>query len=555
MGTQLSLVFFYLLQELKQVKGNAQNSRPSSSSSNTSSATPGKNEAPSASYPNSPSRSRSIRHQHQHSHSEPVPPSPSETSLPPRAREDHSRERRHEQAMRREQESRQREERRRSEERHRNEERRRSEERRCEQERRYDQERRRERRQGERGYRDHLQVAMSQQHSVRNHHSQQLPGAKERGYLSQQRQHSDSRLEPPPPPQYRSQQRRESRDSHRRRSADPSLLQQHFDSPISPPMFRHSLVPAPHGPAPHQEHLHFRRDSAGSAADETEFGSQASLLASPARHTGDRAPRFEEGSGDETGCSQPWGEPLCHTDIQISIQDLGVPHSTAPSSARLPHHPTGPLHLYHAQSQEQFIDDDEFGGVVGGGGGRTHDPMFYDDSHAHHHFKASDMPSHTSALSQPVHSTRRRLQSSVPDLSLLTSSNLAQGLSQSVLDMSRQRGSGGDHASGLRPHHDVARSNGAHRLQTYHSHLNRMPSDPHLNGDGGHHPGLARTLLARLKEEPEHSPAVHRRRTRGGAVGGASSSSQRRGYRNRRRTPSPSPAQQQESSQTHSPSR
>jgi hypothetical protein len=175
----------------------------------------------------------------------------------------------------------------------------------------------------------------------------------------------------------------------------------------------------------------------------------------------------------------------------------------------------------------------------------------HDDSHAHHSFKTSDMPSHTSALSQPVHGSRRRFQSSVPDLSLLTvttSSNLAQGLSQSVLDMSRQRG--GDHASGLRPHHEVPRGNGAHRSssQTYHTHLNRMPSDPHLNSDGVHHPGLMRTLLVRLKEEPEHSPTVHRRRMRGGVVGGASSSSQppRRGYseiRNRRRTPSPSPRQ------------
>jgi hypothetical protein len=529
-----------LQKELKQAKENA---RPSSSGSgsNTSSSTQGQNEAPPASYPNSPSRSRSVRHQHQHSRSEPIPPIPSDRS--PRVREDRSRERRHEQAVRREQETRNSEERRRSEERHRSDERRRSEERRREQERRYDQERRRERemRQGERGYREHLQAAMSQQHSVRNN-SQQLPGVKERGYLSQQRQSGE-------PPHYRSQ-RRESREGlreQRRRSADPTLLQHHFDNPISPPMYRHTLAPPPalpHGASQRQEHLHFRRDSAGSVPDETEFGSQASLLAPPSRHGMDRAPRFEEGSGDETGCSQPhpWGDPpLSHTDIQISIQDLGVPHSR-------PHHPGGPLHLYHAQSQEQFIDDDELGG------GRMVFNL-HDDSHAHHSFKSSDMPSHTSALSQPVHSSsRRRLQSSVPDLSLLTvttSSNLAQGLSQSVLDMSRQRGGGGgDHASGHRPHHEVPRGNGAHRSssQTYHTHLNHMPSDPHVNSEGLHHPGLMRTLLVRLKEEPEHSPAVHRRRTRGRAVGGASSSSQppRRGYseiRNRRRTPSPTPQQ------------
>lgn len=163
----------------------------------------------------------------------------------------------------------------------------------------------------------------------------------------------------------------------------------------------------------------------------------------------------------------------------------------------------------------------------------------------HIHQRSSDMPSITSALSQPVPSiSRRRLQSSVPDLSYLTvtssTSNLAQGLSQSVLEMSRFRG---DHTSGLRLHHDIPpRSIGRSSYQQ--THLHRMSSDPHLNNEGVHHPGLARTILGRLKEEPEISPAAAARwRERGGVVGGVSAGSQsrRKRYQNMRRTPSPQP--------------
>ena len=516
-------------QELRATRDGSSSSSSSTSAINSSS-NPTRNEEAPGNYHSSPSRSRSGRHQH--SNSEPISPSPRDGS--PRGG------RQREGGSSRCEEVRREQERRRSEEK------------------RYDQERRREgaRRRGERErYQDHhLQVAMSQQHPSRGHsqHSHSVKG----GYHSQQRA-NESRMVSldPPPPQFRSRRRDsgEGLREHRRRSADPALLQHHFENPISPPMFRHSLAPPTAPPtlqgSPQEHHLHFRRDSVGSATDDAhygeEFGSQGSLLASPARHahSGDRAPRFEDGSGDEGGCSQPhpWGEPLSHTDIQISIQDFGVPHPR-------PHHPTQ-LHPYHAQSQEQFIDEDE---ITGAGRvvppdpllGRAHSQL-YEESHAHHGFK-SDMPSYTSALSQPVYS-RRRLQSSVPDLSMLTitASNLAhtQALSQSVMDMPRHR----DHTPGLRPHHHEAppRSSGSSR-QGYH--LHRMSSDPHLNSESVvHHPGLRRTMLARLREEPEYSPAVHRHRERGGAVGGASGSG-RKGYRetrNRRKSPTPQSHTQQ----------
>ena len=541
-------MLYIILQELKATKENAQ--PPPSSNVITA---PAQNEVDPTNYPHSPSR-RSNRHQH--SSSEPAHPDN------PRQREDRRRSHdhhsgRHEGEVRRE------------------------EEQRHAQERRYHHERRREgaRRRGERVYHDHLPVSMSQQHTARGGGSQHMSGGSPvKAYLSQQR-HSDSRLVPLDQGQqimYRSHARRESGElrQHRRRSADPALLQHHYDNnPISPPIYRHTLAP-PRGSTQPQEHLHFRHDSTSSGPDDAhfgeEFGSQTSLTASPARHapTEQRPPPFEVGSGDEeAGCSQPhpWGDPLSHNDIQISITGDGMPHTvTAQPRAPTQHH----LRPYHTQSQEQFVDEEEVGGgrimatdtTLLGGPFSSQVPPYYDQYEDGHIMgpistAKSDMPSHTSALSQPVLSSRRRLQSSVPDLSMLTvtgGSNLAHSryLSQSVVEMPRQGHRGGDHMTGFRSSGGVPRITvSSHPAsQSYHSYLNRMPSDPYLNSDGVHHPGLTRTMLARLKEEPEHSPATHHRRQSGGGATMTSSQTPRKGYREirKRRTPSPKPQHPQD---------
>ena len=431
-------------------------------------------------------------------------------------------------------------------------------------------------------------MTMSQQHTMRGNHSQHLPGGSSRvnaPYLSQQR-HSDSRLISLDSGQQMPyvSQRRDSGErlpqQRRRFSADPNLLQHHLENPISPPnTYRHTLAPPPlRGSVGPQDHFHFRHDSTSSAPDEAaygveDFGSQVSLTASPARHgSGDRRlPRFDVSSGEEeTGCSQPrtWGEPVSHTDIQISISNEGGGHHTMATTQPRPQHH---LSLYHAQSQERFVDEEgeeEEGGerlvpsdAILGGTHSTQFPYYDQQLEDPAHYVAppttkTDMPSYTSALSQPVVSSRRRFQTSVPDLSLLTvpggggagggGGNLAhsQFLSQSVLEMPRHalRGGGGDHA-GFRPYYD-----GTHRIsrgasQSYHGQLNRMPSDPHLNSEGALVPGLARTMLTRLKAVPEHSPATHRRR-----LGGASSLQppKKKGYSNMKKRRSPSPQPQEE---------
>lgn len=542
------------MQELKAKK----EAVSSSSINDAVSTTPAKNETIPANFPHSPSRSRFTRHQHSHSHSDPISPGPRDGRHSPREKEDRHREREHEQAVKREQE------------------RRRSEERHQEQERQYDQDRRREgvRRRGERAYRDHhLHVAMSQQHTMRNH-SQNISGGSpvKRGYTSQQR-HSDSRLsglEPPPPPQQISYhgQRRDSGEGlrqHRRRSADPTMLQHHFDNPISPPSYRHTLAP----PLPHvstHEHLHFRHDSVGSSTEDSHYGEEFGSQASLSRHNDTRSPRFEEVSGDDEGGSQPhpWGEALSHTDIQITIPDISMHHPVSSTQPPRKSHHGSHHHIYHNQSQEQFIDEDE---TLGGGGrviatdtmlGGPLSSQFqyydqYDDITGHLPNSKCDMPSHTSALSQPVMSTKRRLQSSVPDLSVLTvtsNSNLthSQCLSQSVLDMPRHphRSGGMDHIMGFRPYHDMPRVNmpSRHTSQSYHGHLNRMPSDSHLNSEGVQHPGLQRTMLVRLREVPEHSPTTQHRRQQHVDNRTLATLPAKKGYRetrNKRLSPSPQP--------------
>ena len=408
------------------------------------------------------------------------------------------------------------------------------------------------RRERERGYRErrgHPRMTLSQQSNMRNRR-QHIPGGSP-GYMTQQR-HSDSHLVGLDPGQqmaYRSPRREtgESVQQHRRLSADPALLQHHMENPISPPTFRHTLAPPPRG-----EHLHFRHDSVGSATDEVhfgeEFGSQVSLNASPARRTSGehRPPRFEEGSGDEEECSQPhpWGEPISHTDIQISITDgMHHPNSSTLTSTQSRHH--SHLHLHHGQSQEQCADDEETGRLMAaehmlGGPMSSQQYPFFDPYEAPSTSKC-DMPSHTSALSQPLVS-KHRLQSSVPNLSLLTgsTSNLTNFpcLSQSVIDMSRYTHRG-DHLGAFCYPESIARITASSRPASYHSHLNCMPSD---NSEGAHHPGLTRTVLARLKEEPEHSPAVHRRQQRAATT---TQQPPRRGYSRSKRRGSNSPNQQQ----------
>ena len=541
----------YFLNTMQELKARKENSQPPSQPPSDSTSTPANNKTSPSICPRSPSHQRSSRHQH--SHSEPISPSPRTRDG---GRSPHRREERHGSHSGRQEQDIQHEQ-----------ERQQHQERRNEQERRYDQERRREgvrRRDRERGFREHRghpHVTLSQQPTMRNRR-QHIPGGSS-GYMSQQR-HSDSHLvgiEPGQQMAYRSPRRDagEGVRQHRRLSADPALLQHHLENPISPPTFRHNLAPPPRG-----EHLHFRHDSVGSATDEVhfgeEFGSQVSLSASPARRTsGERLPRFEEGSGDEGGCSQPhpWGEPISHTDIQISITDGGMHYPSTLTSAQPRHH--SHLHLHHGQSQEQCADDEETGRLMASEhmlGGPFSSQQFtfvdpYEDGGRSLGLPTSkcDMPSHTSALSQPTVS-KRRLQSSVPDLSLLTgtnTSNLAhsQCLSQSVLEMSRHAHRG-DHSGGFRYPDSVTRIAVSSRPASYHSHLNRMPSDPHLNSEGPHHPGLMRTMLARLKEEPEHSPAVHRRRQRGATT---AQQPPRRGYREARnsmRRGSSTPSQQQE---------
>lgn len=360
------------------------------------------------------------------------------------------------------------------------------------------------RRDRERTYRE--QVAMSQQ--PMRHHPQHLPGGSPvKRYLSQH-QHSDSHLVGMEPA-YHSQRRSsgEEHRSHRRRSADPALLQ-HFEGPISPSVYRHHLAP-PRGATQPQERLHFRHDSAGSGTEGEEFGSQLSLGPSSSRRTSaERPPQFEEVGDDDGGCSQPhsWGEPISHSDIQISISGSTLTAKTQPR----PQHHTH-LHHHRAHSQEQFIDDDE-GRFLGldhmlGGPHSSQLPYFEDSGHT------APM---SLALSQPTMPSKRRLQTSVPDLHILTgtsASNLvpSQGLSQSVLDMSRQSHRS-EYMGGFRySEATIPRITVSSRAmsQSYHNHLNRMASDPYLN-EGVQHPGLARTVLARLKEEPELSPATHR---------------------------------------------
>ena len=506
--------------------------------------------APTQQETTSPSHTHSPGHQrsrHQHSISDPVQPSPRESDGHGRQeQEKHERERR------------------RSQERQHQEQ---QERRRYEQERRHEQERRREREQGVRrreregGYREHdhrghPHMSMSQQ--PMHTHTQHIPrdSSVNQSYMSQQR-HSDSRLvgmetgqQIPYHPQRRDSGEGIQRQ-HRRRSADPAVLQHHYETPISPQSsYRQHLAP-PRGQTQPQEHLHFRQDSIGSTTDEThfgeEFGSQISLGASPARRSTkeQRPPRFEEVSGDEGGCSQPhaWGEPISHNDIQVNIPD-GMFHPTsstltAGSQGRTLH----PNHLHlHGQSQEQCAEDEEVGRFLGVDhmlGGPLSSQYPYFDHYDHYEegmpipTTKSELPSHTSALSQPTVS-KRQLQSSVPNLSILTgtsASNLAhsQCLSQSVLDMTRYSHRG-DHMGGSRYADATAPRitvNSRAVSQSYHGHLNRMPStsDSHLNSEGVHHPGLMRTILANLKEEePEHSPATHRRRQKGAAAAAASQS-------------------------------
>lgn len=532
-GSQEMWSLLITFQELKTTKENTQ---PLPSDSSSSVPVPAQREDVPTNYPNSPSRQRS---RHQHSHSEPIPPSPRERDgrHDPHEREERHNLREHDRRQERDLKHEQ--------------ERRHSQERRQEQVRQYDQERRRQgvrRRDRDRGYREHdhrghHHISMSQQ-SMRTH-SQQIPGGSpmKGGCMSQQR-HSDSRLvgiEPAQQISYHSQ-RRDSGEglwSHRRLSADPALLQHHFETPISPPStYRHHLAP-PRGSTQPQEHLHFRHDSVGSGTDEVhfgeEFGSQVSLSASPARRISAerRPPRFEEvGGDDEGGCSQPrsWGElPISHNDIQISITDsLHHPTAstlTATSQPRPQHH--SHLHLHHGQSQEPFVEDEETGRFMAtdhmlGGPFSSQFPYFDHYEDGSHAPPPTSMPSHTSALSQPTVS-KHRFQSSVPNLSIPTGTsvsnlNHSQRLSQSVLEMSRHSHHG-EHMRGFRyADATIPRITVSSRpmSQSYHNHLNQMPSDSHLNTDGMHHPGLMRTMLARLKEEPEHSgsPASRRRRQR-----------------------------------------
>ena len=441
---------------------------------------------------------------HHHSHSEPAPSSPQSGHSPRQREETHNlRElngmNEHEQRWRQSP--------------------RRHEDRQRAQDRKREGVRRRDR---ERGYGE--QLAMSQQ--PMRHHPQHLPGGSPvKRYLSQH-QHSDSHLVGMEPP-YNSQRKGsgEERHAHRRRSADPALLQ-HFEGPISPSVYRHHLAP-PRGATQPQERLHFRHDSAGSGTEGEEFGSQLSLGPSSRRTSAERPPQFEEVGDDDGGCSQPhpWGEPISHSDIQISISDMHHPTAstlTAKTQPR-PHHHTH-LHLHNAHSQEQFIDDDEgrFLGVdhMLGGPHSSQFPYFEDSGHT---IPKYDM---SLALSQPTMPSKRRLQTSVPDLHILTgtsSSNLvpSQGLSQSVLDMSRHRS---EYMGGFRySEATIPRITVSSRTmsQSYHNNLNRMASDPYLNNEGVQHPGLTRTILARLKEEPELSPATHRQqrsRTRAAAA-------------------------------------
>ena len=544
------MVCTYSLNTMQELKATKENSQTPPQPPSDSASTPGSGGTSPSICPRSPSHQRSSG-RHQHSHSEPISSSSRTRDSgrsPNRREEKHgshgNRHGRHEQDIQHEQE------------------RQHHQERRHEQERRYDQERRREgarRRDRERGYREHRghpRMTLSQQPNMRSPRHR-IPGGSP-GYMSQQR-HSDSHLVGLDPGQqmaYRSPRREagEGVQQHRRLSADPTLLQHHIENPISPPTFRHTLAPPPHG-----EHLHFRHDSVG---DEVhfgeEFGSQVSLSMSPARRTSGehRPPRFEEGSGDEGGCSQPhsWGEPISHSDIQISITDgMHHPNNSTLTSAQSRHH--SHLHLHHGQSQEQCVNDEETGRLMApehmleGHLSLQHFPFFdpYEDGGRSLAPTTSicDMPSHTSALSQPLMS-KCRLQSSVPNLSLLTGPNTSnltnsQCLSQSVLDMSRHAHRG-DHLGRFRYPESVTLITGSSRPASYHSHLNRMPSDPHLNSEGPLLPGLQRTMLARLKEEPEHSPAVHRRRRT--AVMTAQQPP-KRGYSRSKRRGSNSPNQQQ----------
>lgn len=391
-------------------------------------------------------------------------------------------------------------------------------------------------------------MAMSQQ-PMRNH-PQHIPGGSPiKRYLSQH-QHSDSRLVGVDPA-YHSRRRDSGEDhrAHRRRSADPALL---FEGPgpISPSFYRRHLAP-PRGSAQSQERLHFRHDSVGSSATDEihfgeEFGSQISLGAPPSRHTSaeQRPPQFEEvGGDDEGGCSQPhpWGEPISHTDIQISISDVHHPTAstlTANTQARSQHH----TH-HRRQSQEQFLEDEESSRFLAvehmlGGPTSSQFQYFEDGGHTAPPSSKCDMPSYTSALSQPTVSSKRRLQSSVPDLSILTgtsTSNLAH--SQSVLDVSRHSHRG-EYTAGVR--YGETRVPSRHMSQSYNNHLNRVPSEPNLYNEGVLHPGLARSVLAKLKEEPEFSPATQHRGHKSAALPPKKCYKEARKSR-RRKSVSPSP--------------
>lgn len=388
-------------------------------------------------------------------------------------------------------------------------------------------------------------MAMSQQPLRRHPHH--IPGGSPvKRYLSQH-QHSDSHLVGVEPA-YHSQRRSSGEDYHTRcrRSADAALLQ-HFETPLSSSVYHHHLPPSLGATQP-QERLHFRHDSAGSGTEE-DFGSQLSLRAPSSRRTSGEPPQFEEVGDDDGGCSQPhpWGEPISHSDITISFSDVHLPTTSTLTAKTQPWPQHTYLHPHNAQSQEQFIDDDEAGRFLGvdqmlGGPHSSQLPYFEDSGHTAPPASKHDLPPYTSALSQSTAtSTKHRLQSSVPNLYVLTgtsTSNLvsSQGLSQSLLDMPRQ-----SHRSGFRFSEATLPPVTRPMSQSYHSYLNRMASEPYLSNEAVQHPGLACTVLARLKEEPELSPATQ---TKQRFLTTAAALQPKKCYRKSRRNGSVSPSPQ-----------
>ncbi len=393
-------------------------------------------------------------------------------------------------------------------------------------------ERERERERG--GYRERRgqpRMYMSQQPLIA--HSQHISSPSKRNYLSQSR-HSDSHLMGMDPGQqmaFQSHHRQAPTEGHtpyRRRSADQAVVHP-LDNPISPSASFPHPFPLSRGPSQSRDHPHHRQDSFGSSTEEShhmeEMGGQPLVGGATSRWPKERrVPRFEEISGDEGGCSQPrsW-DPISHTDIQIRIEDEGeTPFSSAStltgaSQPRGPH--PYPPSLGQHSSQEQFAEEEDHTRLMDmlGGPLSSQYPYFdpYDQENVGPPQAKSEAPPHTHGLSQPTVS--KRWQSSVPDLSVLTgttsTSNLAhsQFLSQSVAEVQHhtRRGEpvGGRYTDAM-----VLRAAASHPTsQSYHGYLNRMPSEPHLN-EGLLHPGLQRTMLARLREEEgEHSPNSWRR--------------------------------------------